>query len=1044
MTVSRDHYYRLASEVPQERIEAATALLSELSKEQNKEEWEYALNRLIKGLTSLKQSARYGFSMALTELIRDLVMREEFDLTIESYLQRLTEASQVSNSMKGLQIRALLFGRLFGFQALINSNLLLDPKASSLKVLVNFVGALVHLSGMKSWLRETAMYSMCQFVTKYLESGFQDDETTVAFLQSICDEGLVFTTEGLAVYMSIPRQDLPRLCDHLRCSSQWKNGDPMTKGNLSTLAKVLKDAEVVDRLDDEENHDEENPAKLTKNGKQKGSWSSKIPFVWDHILAHFLRIADEETEDFVDSDESAKKRKKSSTKSKKKSKANAVELIALGEFWRVVIDDTMFSEKSSPERKYWGLDIFTKFLVKMPSSMVGCLLTPNLLRCLAANAKKSDKLLNKFSKKALNTVIKICHEDLSKIVPCLHAIIDEGAGNNWNLDSSTKIKVIDSLVGVLGHLDDPNSLPGHNAEDLVADIYKVLQLRYKSALKTQKELLLSDEPVRQKYSNDIILRWVLDKMILLFRSTKRLKSSPIKVMDDFVKFIIQQGYFKVVKGPTASQNIQETAHEKLNLFLADFILQKRKGHSWSLHCVNQLKKLEKNDELELTLHISGELASIRDKTMVTLNEIKQAMKGDSSKKDQLYCFELLFSMVLLQLYVGEAETVSVLEDLKVSYDSTFGEDTPDINSSEIITEIILSFISRKSGLLKKVSNIVWESFMCQNIGGELNVNEKCFERFFAILAASEDAQGQKNLFEGEEEYGASEETDNDESSDEGEKGSDDYSGDESDTAYGQSKHTSTKDEVEKETNIKLANALGINQYDGEVKFDDLDSFGDDDDKYESESMDDEQMMAIDEELSRIFKERHAALSANNQNKKRAEQVLAKDQVILFKNRVLDLMESFLKQQPNSLLGLSFIRPLVNVINLTKDKNVGVKAHKLLKTKVSKVKPSQEEIAAAYSSKEDIEYFTNKLLEDIKWLQDQAGTNSHNNAHGAACGQSCIIISKCLVSINKDYLKEIISIYAAAMTQWSMDSKNKLHASMFFEFVNWLNDKRGPK
>ncbi|KAM9912575.1 hypothetical protein OXX80_014298, partial [Metschnikowia pulcherrima] len=83
MSVSRDHYYTLASEVPQERLEAATKLLSELSEVNKTEEWDYALNRLIKGLTTSRQSARFGFSMALTEVVRELVTKQDYELSVE-------------------------------------------------------------------------------------------------------------------------------------------------------------------------------------------------------------------------------------------------------------------------------------------------------------------------------------------------------------------------------------------------------------------------------------------------------------------------------------------------------------------------------------------------------------------------------------------------------------------------------------------------------------------------------------------------------------------------------------------------------------------------------------------------------------------------------------------------------------------------------------------------------------------------------------------------------------------------------------------------
>jgi len=64
--MSLSHYRDLASNDEATRLKAAHALLSELSSS-NTEVIEYALNRLIRGLASGRESSRVGFSIALTE-----------------------------------------------------------------------------------------------------------------------------------------------------------------------------------------------------------------------------------------------------------------------------------------------------------------------------------------------------------------------------------------------------------------------------------------------------------------------------------------------------------------------------------------------------------------------------------------------------------------------------------------------------------------------------------------------------------------------------------------------------------------------------------------------------------------------------------------------------------------------------------------------------------------------------------------------------------------------------------------------------------------
>lgn len=1017
MSVLRDHYYKLSSELPEERIEAATALLSELVSVDKTEEWDYALGRLIKGLTTSRQSARFGFSMALTELVRELVLKKDYDLSLSSYLDRVLEASQVSASMKGKEARSVLFGRLFGFQALLNSKLLFEENVSSQDVLARFAQLIVELSSTKSWLRETAMFTLSQFVTLYLTSALYDEANLVSVLQSIYNEDLTFTTEGLAVYLSIPQPLRAKVAQQISGSkTNWKNGDPLSKGNLPTLAKVLKDVDAVTENDD----DAEDTKK--KNSKQKGTWSPRIPFVWDLLVKHFACEMPEEEAVEVSS-HTSKKRKKTPSTPKKKAKTEAHEHISLKEFWKVVVDETMFAEKSSPERKYWGFEIFNLFLQQMPASNLEHLFTPNLMRCMINQSAQANRLLNKVSTKTLNIIIEVSKADISKVTPLLSRIVDESNGGCWNFDPITKSKVTDVLVGVLGFVEDIDKLSDSQVRHLISGVKDVLISKFNQALSEQ-----ADNGDHKK-SNDNVLKWVLDKLLVLQRSTKRFNLSSNKLLDEIFGLLVQHSFFKSLKANSVSDNIQKIAQDRLNSFLSEVISQKRKGHSWSLYCVKKIEKLEKNDDYELILDLEGELQTVKEECVTLLSSIENIMKQETGVEQQ-YCFELLFSMVLIQLYMGETETVNVLEELKACYDNTFREEDSEVETSTVLTEVILSFVSRKSSLLKKLSAIVWESFLCvKGPDGKVMINEACFKLLFDVLESKENEEGQKNLFEGEDEY--QEEGEEDEEEEEEEEDLED--------SDSESEMDLTA-KVDKDTTIKLAKALGIpTEASGEVKYEDIDS--EDDDEVQSDSMDDEEMMAMDDELSRIFKERRDLLSANSTNKKKADLIQAKEQMILFKNRVLDLVESFSKVQPNSLYNLAFVRPIITLINVTNDKNLGVKAHKILKTRVSRARVSTQEFEILYPSEEEQKEYKQSLLELVSWLQQQAGTYSSNQSHSLACGQSCIIVSKSLIALDSQYLPQVIAVYAESLTKWATEPKNRIQASMYFDFINWLSAKR---
>ena len=200
------------------------------------------------------------------------------------------------------------------------------------------------------------------------------------------------------------------------------------------------------------------------------------------------------------------------------------------------------------------------------------------------------------------------------------------------------------------------------------------------------------------------------------------------------------------------------------------------------------------------------------------------------------------------------------------------------------------------------------------------------------------------------------------------------------------------------------------------------------------------MMAMDDQLSKIFKERQDILnSVSSGNKRKTEVHEARENMIFFKNRVLDLLESFTKHHPNAEYNLKFIGPVVTLINLTMDKSLGVKAHKFLKTRISKTKVYS---ATGPTSIQDVPEFTQWCKQLIEKLQDQAATTkSSNHAVIASYNQSCIILAKNLIGVDSSQLEPIIDIYTNALKKWALNKNNKLQVSLFFDFINWLNDKR---
>lgn len=106
---------------------------------------QYTLKRLVRGLASSRDAARQGFSAALAGLLREFAA-----LSLADTRALLHEAMEVHSSMRGMEQREHMFGRLFGLLALHRSGRLGADRALQVQV----VKELLEMAAWKKWFRE--------------------------------------------------------------------------------------------------------------------------------------------------------------------------------------------------------------------------------------------------------------------------------------------------------------------------------------------------------------------------------------------------------------------------------------------------------------------------------------------------------------------------------------------------------------------------------------------------------------------------------------------------------------------------------------------------------------------------------------------------------------------------------------------------------------------------------------------------------------------------------------------------------------------------
>lgn len=931
-----DHYWTLASDDPSQRIEAAEALIKGLLDTGSESDWDYALNRLITGLSSTRGSARLGFSMALAEILNT----RKSQISISDYLEKTSKAFVVTGSTRGAEERGLLFGKLFALQTLAKSPLW---ETASLQDFKEFINMALALSLKKVWLREPVFYAICELVQS-LSGSFDRDEALEFLFTKIHENSLTATCEGIAIALSVSAEERSKFND----LGEWKTGNPLAKGNLTDLARILKDLPVG------------------TNDSQRSNWKPSVHFVWHFLLKEFAQA-----ENSVEELQPRKKHKKDKKdkKGKKAVKQNDG-TIALTEFWRSTVDDGFFANSASPERKMWGFEIFILGVSQLDN--VSALLTPNLTRSLANQLAQSDRYLHKMAKRVVSVLMDISRSQHTKAAA-----------------------IVESLLSHIEHFDRiSKSTLVHDLIPLAADQDRLTTMFLK-AFRENKD----QQPKAQS---------ALDSIIHMMKSSKN--TDDIAWIRTVLDELVPIAYFESDMPESMVEMVQQRITSILSHTLGRMIAP---TGSWPYEVLRIILDLQQKGQ-NTRVTFEGDIAKTKLKAEATVERIhKKRVSSPHVDSPQLQAFELLFSMVLLQLYSSNTEAVTLLDELQMVYSKFAGrqqveDDDEDYDASQVLTEVIISFLAQQSALLRKLSEEVWASFTNQITTGSLQL-------LYNILGARESLEGQEELFDIEDDEVEGEDEDEDMEDEE------EMSESESESESEEESEGETPDEenaVDEEAERALAQTLGVNQDDD-----------DDEEEEEEDSMDDEQMIALDGQLAAIFKDRQNQLSKSKVRKQEVQK--AKQNVTYLKSRVLDLLDIYVRKQPSNLDGLSMAIPILEMIRTTNDRQIGDKAREFLKTKLCR------KTTYALEGEEDLELAIT-ILRSV--LEEAAASTS--KAHGLAANQVGVLVTKLLVSYDAGLIEIVSAQYMRALNEWFKSSKNQTTPNMFIDMINYLASKRG--
>lgn len=729
------------------------------------------------------------------------------------------------------------------------------------------------------------------------------------------------------------------------------------------------------------------PAILKDSGKQEtnsqdstqkqkqSNWTAQLHLVWDIILAHYIKLA---VSNFGNASDQFK------------------------QFWGRVVDQGFFSKTATEPQKFTGFMIFQKFLeggLTQPH-IVHRLLSQNLTTCLINQAAKHDRYLHRAATKALKAIERAADLNPDVVPVMLQFLL--GKPGVYNFDQRTNTKTVDKLLHA--------TTPVHASE----------------VIKTLRRLVLvadGDNP-----ENHVL---VYADYLFRLASIAPSEADSTGATSGSVGGLALQEVSKLAF-PNAGEAVvgfsdktKPILRQKLNAALAKFV---KRPEDFGEFCTAIMSidtsSVEMDDELQ------EELLEALEK----LQELTKPSKAKGGKSGAYQGLALLYAVAILQLYNEEPDAVEILNDLKQCYDklsSVQKDDDSDI--SVLLVEILLAMVARPSSLMRQTAERVFEGFT--NL-----VTAEALALLTDTLSANENAEGLRALFD----------TDADmEDAEDGEGSDDDESGIASDVEFveigdaeevdgdsGSEEDDDEEDEQEDENDDAevdekrqaldddLANLLKSHRLDK-----DKDAASSDDDS----DMSDSEMMALDAKLSDVFKK----LKKDSSKKKEARD--AKETVVNFKHRALDLLAIFARREATSPLAHRVLVPLLQLMRITKTRDLAKKAGGIV-AELPKVQKKlragrEERQGQGQEGPEAEEADLDELDGLLREIHDEM-TKDDSHAHAKAASTASLLVVHAVLTQDVSQFPRIWAQYGELATRWATQGGFQF-STIITDWMNWV-------
>lgn len=194
-------------------------------------------------------------------------------------------------------------------------------------------------------------------------------------------------------------------------------------------------------------------------------------------------------------------------------------------------------------------------------------------------------------------------------------------------------------------------------------------------------------------------------------------------------------------------------------------------------------------------------------------------------------------------------------------------------------------------------------------------------------------------------------------------------------------------------------------------------------------MTDTEMLALDTKLSAIFKQRSQSRPPTKQQKKQA-----RHSVLNFKHRILDLLESYVRNQAANPLALALPLPLLHLVRRTGSKALAHRACDVLVLYQRCWKKARSGGKGSGAALPEAGHVVALLRE----VHAEAGMDKSRAFARAASAASLTLVSV-VFAADRLAIDHVAAVYAKTQADWVL-GKSQLQSSFFADWNNWCQNQ----